>query len=29
MKTDVVGIWAAGDCIEVKHVVTGEPVYAP
>ena len=29
MKADVVGIWAAGDCIEVKHVVTGEPVYAP
>ena len=29
MKTDVAGIWAAGDCIEVKHVVTGEPVYAP
>jgi NADPH-dependent 2,4-dienoyl-CoA reductase/sulfur reductase-like enzyme len=28
MKTDVVGIWVAGDCIEVKHVVTGEPVYA-
>lgn len=29
MKTDAAGVWAAGDCIEVKHVVTGEPVYAP
>lgn len=29
MKTDTVGIWAAGDCIEVKHVVTGEPVHVP
>ncbi len=29
MQTDRPGIWAAGDCIEVKHVVSGEKVYAP
>ncbi|MFT5089399.1 MAG: NADPH-dependent 2,4-dienoyl-CoA reductase/sulfur reductase-like enzyme [Candidatus Latescibacterota bacterium] len=29
MRTDRAGLWAAGDCIEVKHVVSGEKVHAP
>lgn len=27
--TGVHGIWAAGDCCEVRHLVTGRPVYMP
>jgi NADPH-dependent 2,4-dienoyl-CoA reductase/sulfur reductase-like enzyme len=27
--TGVHGVWAAGDCCEVTHVVTGKPVYVP
>jgi len=27
--TGVHGVWAAGDCCEVKHLVTGKPVYIP
>jgi NADPH-dependent 2,4-dienoyl-CoA reductase/sulfur reductase-like enzyme len=27
--TGVHGIWAAGDCCEVRHLVTGRPVYLP
>ena len=27
--TGVHGIWAAGDCCEVKHLVSGKPVYIP
>ena len=29
MQTDTAGVYAAGDCIEVPHVVTGEKVFAP
>ncbi|MGY8824654.1 MAG: FAD-dependent oxidoreductase [Candidatus Latescibacterota bacterium] len=29
MRTDRAGLWAAGDCIEVKHVVSGEKLHAP
>ena len=29
MRTDRAGLWAAGDCIEVKHIVSGEKVHAP
>ncbi|MEW6752903.1 MAG: FAD-dependent oxidoreductase [Candidatus Latescibacterota bacterium] len=29
MRTDAPGVWAAGDCIEVPHVVTGQKVYLP
>jgi len=29
MRTDRPGLYAAGDCIEVKHVVSGEKVHAP
>jgi len=29
MKTDAPGVFAAGDCTEVTHVVTGEKVFAP
>ncbi len=28
-STGVHGIWAAGDCCETAHVVTGKPVYLP
>jgi len=28
-QTNVPGIYAAGDCAEVKHVVTGKPDYIP
>ena len=27
--TGVHGIWAAGDCCEVRHLVTGRPAYLP
>ncbi|MCI4398176.1 MAG: FAD-dependent oxidoreductase [Acidobacteria bacterium] len=27
--TGIHGIWAAGDCCETNHVVTGRPVYLP
>lgn len=27
--TGVHGVWAAGDCCEVRHLVTGRPVYFP
>lgn len=27
--TGVHGVWAAGDCCEVTHLVTGKPVYVP
>jgi NADPH-dependent 2,4-dienoyl-CoA reductase/sulfur reductase-like enzyme len=27
--TGVHGIWAAGDCCEVRHMVTGRPAYLP
>ncbi|HEY0002348.1 MAG TPA: FAD-dependent oxidoreductase [Actinoplanes sp.] len=23
------GIWAAGDCVETRHLITGQPVYVP
>ena len=23
------GVWAAGDCVETRHLLTGEPVYVP
>jgi rhodanese-related sulfurtransferase len=29
LATSVPGIWAAGDCVEVRHAVTGEPVHLP
>ncbi|HDL19559.1 MAG TPA: hypothetical protein ENH29_10925 [Bacteroidetes bacterium] len=29
MRTSVPGIWAAGDCAEVKNLVTGEPDWFP
>ncbi len=29
LATSVEHIWAAGDCIEVRHAVTGEAVYLP
>lgn len=29
MASSVAHIWAAGDCVEVKHVVTGGPAYTP
>lgn len=29
MATSVPHIWAAGDCVEVQHVVTGGPAYIP
>lgn len=28
-ETSIEGIYTAGDCAEVEHVVTGEPVYIP
>jgi NADPH-dependent 2,4-dienoyl-CoA reductase/sulfur reductase-like enzyme len=27
--TDVDGVWAAGDCCETRHLVTGEPAHIP
>jgi len=29
MKTNVPNIWAAGDCVETKNLVTGKPDYFP
>ena len=29
MKTDMPGIYAAGDCVEVPHIVSGEKVFSP
>jgi NADPH-dependent 2,4-dienoyl-CoA reductase/sulfur reductase-like enzyme len=29
METTVRGIYAAGDCAEVRHIVTGRPTYIP
>ena len=29
MRTTLSGIWAAGDCVEVEHVVTGRKVHIP
>ena len=29
MKTSVPNIWAAGDCVETKNLVTGKPDYFP
>jgi len=29
MRTNVPGVWAAGDCVEVEHVVTGDRVHIP
>ena len=29
LATSVPHIWAAGDCIEVRHAVSGEPVHCP
>jgi len=29
MQTSVTEIYAAGDCAEAKHLITGEPVYIP
>jgi len=29
LATSVPHVWAAGDCIEIRHAVTGEPVHCP
>ena len=29
MQTSRTGIWAAGDCVEVQHVVSGQKVHMP
>ncbi len=29
MRTDLDGVWAAGDCVAVPNLVTGAPVYVP
>jgi len=29
MRTNVPGIFAAGDCVEVRHLVSGRPTYFP
>ena len=29
METNLLGVYAAGDCIETTHVVTGRPVWIP
>ena len=29
MQASRTGIWAAGDCVEVKHVVSGQKVHVP
>ena len=26
---DAEGVWAAGDCVETRHLLTGEPVHVP
>lgn len=29
MQTNIAGIYAAGDCAETRHLVTGRPAYSP
>lgn len=29
MRTNLPGVYAAGDCAEVRHLLTGEPAYIP
>jgi NADPH-dependent 2,4-dienoyl-CoA reductase/sulfur reductase-like enzyme len=29
METNLAGVWAAGDCVETTHLVTGRPVWLP
>ncbi len=29
METSLTGVWAAGDCVETTHLVTGRPVWLP
>ena len=29
METNIKGVYAAGDCAEARHILTGEPVYIP
>jgi NADPH-dependent 2,4-dienoyl-CoA reductase/sulfur reductase-like enzyme len=29
METNLAGVWAAGDCVETTHMVTGRPVWLP
>jgi NADPH-dependent 2,4-dienoyl-CoA reductase/sulfur reductase-like enzyme len=29
METNLAGVWAAGDCAETTHLVTGRPVWLP
>lgn len=29
METNLPGVFAAGDCVEVRHIITGTPVYLP
>lgn len=29
LATSVPHVWAAGDCVELRHAVSGEPVYCP
>ncbi len=29
LATSMPGVWAAGDCVECRHAVTGEPAYLP
>jgi NADPH-dependent 2,4-dienoyl-CoA reductase/sulfur reductase-like enzyme len=30
MRVDGVdGVWAAGDCVETRHLITGEPIHVP
>jgi NADPH-dependent 2,4-dienoyl-CoA reductase/sulfur reductase-like enzyme len=29
MRTNIPGVYAAGDCVEALHLVTGEPAYIP
>lgn len=29
MQTDSENIWACGDCVEMKHIITSRPVYIP
>jgi len=29
LQTSIAGIYAAGDCVETRNIVTGQPVYVP
>jgi NADPH-dependent 2,4-dienoyl-CoA reductase/sulfur reductase-like enzyme len=29
MRTSLPGVYAAGDCVALRHIVTGEPAYVP